>query len=353
VWLPNSRGLLYVSNQDGGRDVYFVPLSRSGAPAAPPTRVTTGLQPHTMALSADGRRLVYALLTESANVVAVSLQPGRSVSLREARPITTGSQQVEGFSISPDGRWLAFDSDRNGNQDIWRMPLDRSTPPEPLSTGPEDEFQPSYTPDGKLVGFHATRSGSLRDLYLVPAQGGGRTRVEVQTQNNLAPQFSPDGRSVLFMVWGPDGTPSIHAARRPVRDSGWTRATPLFTIAGGSGQWSPDGKQIVYVQPAGVFRADADGGHSQRIATLPTDFTPFYIRWSQDGRSIYYSGLNADGTYLIYAVPASGGRPRQVAHSEGPSYQNFRFSFQVHGSTLYTSLADRQSDIWVAEVAAK
>jgi hypothetical protein len=42
-----------------------------------------------------------------------------------------------------------------------------------------------------------------------------------------------------------------------------------------------------------------------------------------------------------------------VAHSEGASYQNFRFGFGLGGRTLYTSLADRQSDIWLAEVVPK
>jgi Tol biopolymer transport system component len=358
VWLPNSRGLLYVSNQDGGRDVYFIPLSRSGAPAAAPIRMTTGLYPHTISLSADGRRLVYALLTETSNVVAVSLQPGRSVSLREARPVTSGSQQIEGFSISPDGRWLVFDSNRNGSQDIWRMPLDRSAPPEMLSAGPEDEFQPSYTADGKFVGFHATRSGSVRDLYVVPSGGGRRTRIEVETQNNLAPQFSPDGRAVLFNAWAADGNTFVRAVRRPAGDSGWSRTTPLFTIASsGGGGWSPDGKWISYFEgtPQGsrIIRADADGKNRRPIATIPKDFTPFFTRWSQDSRFIYYAVLTVDGRYQIYAVPVTGGPAREVVHSEGPSYQSFRFSFHVRGGTLYISLADRQSDLWLAEVAPR
>ena len=41
---------------------------------------------------------------------------------------------------------------------------------------------------------------------------------------------------------------------------------------------------------------------------------------------------------------------KEVAHSEGPTYQNLRFPFDVIGSTLYLSLADPQSDIWSAEV---
>ncbi|HEX6432768.1 MAG TPA: protein kinase [Gemmatimonadales bacterium] len=354
VWLPDSRGLLYVSDQEGGRDIYLVRLSRSGAPAAAPIRMTTGLYPHTISLSADGRRLVYAVNTETSNIVAVTLHPRRSVSLREATPVTTGSQQIEGFSISPDGRWLVFDSNRNGNQDIWRMPLDRSGPPELLSAGPEDEFHPEYSPDGSFVGFHAARSGSARDLYVVPSGGGRRSRIAVQTQNNLAPKFSRDGRTVLFAEWRAAGIPYVHAVSRPAESSEWSRTTPVFSIPStGAADWSPDGRWVAFLRRNGVFRADADGKNSQQLVTFPADFTSFFPRWSQDSRFIYYSGSTVDGTYVICEVPVAGGRPREVAHSQGPSYQNFRFSFQVRGRTLYTAFADRQSDVWMADVSGE
>ncbi len=354
VWLHDSRSLLYVSDQDGGRDVYFVRLSRSGATAGVPVRITTGLHPHTIGLSADGRRLVYGLHTETANVHAIVLQPGRSVSLRDARPVTSGAQVIEGFSVSPDGRWLAFDSNRNGNQDIWRMPLDGSTPPEPVASGPEDEFQPAYSHDGRSVTFHAIRSGAVRDLYQVPATGGKRTRIEVPTANNFAPRLSSDDRSVLYTVWGDEGSLSVQAVRRPAGDSGWSRATPLFTVPStvtGSADWSPNGRWISYVQGQQLFRADADGRNPQPIAALPADFVSFYTRWAEDSRLIYYSGTTTDGTYLIYAVPAAGGPVREVAHSEGPTFQNFRFVFDVVGDVLYFTLAELQSDLWMAEVA--
>ncbi|MGH7536344.1 MAG: protein kinase domain-containing protein, partial [Gemmatimonadales bacterium] len=356
VWLPDSRGLLYVSDRDGGRDVYFIRLSRSGEPDGGPVRVTTGLHPHTISLSADGRTLVYGLYTESSNVAAVPLRPGRSVSLRDARPITSGSQVIEGFSISPDGHWLVFDSNRSGNSDIWRMPLDGSSPPEPLSTGPEDEFQPTHSADGKFVTFHATRSGSVRDLYMVPSAGGQRTRIVVPTPNNLTPRLSPDGRSVLYAVWGEGGDLSIHAARRSAGDSDWSRTTPLFalpSIITGSAAWSPDGKWISYVRDSLLLRADAEGRNPQPIATIPAGFVPFYTRWGDDSRSVYNSGVKPDGSYLVYAAPVAGGPQREVAHSEGPTYQNFRFTFSVRGDTLYFVLADRQSDIWMAEVMRK
>ena len=356
VWLSDSRSLLYVSDQDGGRDVYFLRLSKSGAPDGAPVRLTTGLHPHTITLSADDRTLAYAVYDETSRIVKVPLLPGRSVSLRDAKPVTSGSQVTEGFSISPDGRWLVFDSNRNGNQDIWRVPLDGSAPAEPISAGPEDEFQPSYSPDGRFVTFHVTRSGSVRDLYMVPAGGGPRSRIQVATRNNLVPKISPDGRSVVYTVWGEGGDLSIRVARRAPGDSGWTHVAPVFTLArggtGGGGVWAPNGKWMAYSSDsATVNRVDADGKNPRRLAALPRNFTAFYTRWGADSRTVYQSGLMPDGRYLIYAMPAEGGVLREVAHSEGPTYQNFRFTFEVRGDSLYLALADRQSDIWMADLS--
>ena len=353
VWLPDSRSLLYVSDEEGGNDVYWVGLGRSGAPEGKPVRITTGLHPHSISLSGDGRKLLYSIHGETSNVYRVALQPGRTVSLRDAEPVTTGSQLIESFSVSPDGKWLVFDSNRSGNQDIWRMPLNGSAPPEPLSTGPEDEFQGNYSPDGKWVLFHATRSGSVRDLYVMPAGGGSRMRIQVPTANNLSPRISPDGRTVLYTVWGESGERTIQASRRAPGDSGWARMTRTLTLPGsltGSAEWSPDGRWLVWPRDTVLLRGEPDGRNPRVIGTIPQDFTLFWVRWADDGREVYYSGTTTDGVFHIYQVPAGGGPRREAARSEGPTYQSFRFVFEVQGGTLYFALADRQSDIWQADV---
>ena len=136
AWLPDSRGLFYVSDQDGGTGHLFRParpVGRAGRSAGPAHHRAASA--HDLTFGGRPDTACTVVYTETSNVFTVPLQPGRSVSLRDATPVTTGSQVIEGFSISPDGRWLAFDSNRNGNQDIWRMPLDGSAPPEPLSAG--------------------------------------------------------------------------------------------------------------------------------------------------------------------------------------------------------------------------
>src|SRR5262249_36440434 len=68
VSTPDGRGLLYVSNADGERDVYHIALRPNGTSIGSPTRLTTGLSPYTISLSADGSQLAYSVLHLRSNI---------------------------------------------------------------------------------------------------------------------------------------------------------------------------------------------------------------------------------------------------------------------------------------------
>src|SRR5262249_25383354 len=140
---------------------------------------------------------------------------------------------------------------------------------------------------------------------------------------------------------------------RPAGDTGWNRIKRGFKVASmtvGAPAWAPDGRWFSYLGPGELRRASPDGRDTATVARLPKDLTPIFARWSKDAREIYVSGTRPDGSYLVYAFPVSGGSPREVAHSEGPTYQSLRFTFDVVGNTLYLALADPQSDIWMADL---
>jgi Tol biopolymer transport system component len=140
--------------------------------------------------------------------------------------------------------------------------------PEQLASTAEDEFQPDYSGDGKYIGFHVTRSAALRDLYVMPAGGGPRQRVQVFTKNNFSPHLSADGQAMVYNCPLPERA-QICASRRT-------------------------------------------------------------------------SGPAAES---LFAIP-------QAINPDWSTYQNYRFSFDVHGSTLYISLAQPESDVWLAEIKA-
>ncbi len=352
VWLDSKR-LMLISNRDGGRDVYL--LMRPGSRAAPlePVRVTTGLNPHTISLSADGRRLVYAVYSETANLHAFPLRSGPVVSLVNGRPITSGAQVIEGVGVSPDGKWIAFDSDRNGNQDIFRMPIDGSSAPEVLASSPADEFRPAYSPDGRHIAFHLIRTGTRRDMYLMQPEGGPPELIQVTTENNFAPRWSPDGRSLSFFCVFPDGTTKSCMVRRSEAGA-WlpVEIGPVVNFPSG-GEWSADGSVYSITQGPKVLLQPPGGGRPRLLGSVPAGYDAHYTRRSADGRTMYVSGLNREGVFGMWALPMNGGTARQVLSSDGPSDQTFRHSFDVHGDTAYVSVADRQSDVYAVELTPR
>src|SRR5262249_47723946 len=141
-------------------------------------------------------QLAYTTLQSKANLWALPISQSHPVSASDAKPITTGSQTIEGVSVSKDGEWIAFDSNRGGNQDIYRVRRSGGTP-EQLTHHPSDDFLPSWSPDGKFIAFYSFRNGS-RDLYVMSADGTGEEQVTNDPAHERYPDWSPDGKSLVF-----------------------------------------------------------------------------------------------------------------------------------------------------------
>ena len=178
-WTPDGRHMLFVSDRGGTRDIYRLTLTRSGESDGAPQRLTTGLQVHSISLSADGTRLVYSVLNKKQNIWSVPIPSQRTVSVREASPVTVGNQEIEGIAVSLDGKWLAFDSNRSGNR------------PRGLRMG----VRSCSTPSGVAIGISTSclrtadpfgRSPAIRDLIGwapgLPMQSSSSSRRFVTTE---------------------------------------------------------------------------------------------------------------------------------------------------------------------------
>ena len=147
-------------------------------------------------------------------------------------------------ALSPDGRLLAFASDRSGegNLDIYVQQLGGGDPI-PLTTDEADDETPSFSPDGNRVVFRSGRDGG--GIYVVPALGGNPRRI---ADGGRDPQFSPDGASVSYVL------PEVNTANQIFRRS-W-----IAPASGGTARqletnlgiavplaWSPDGQHLLVV----------------------------------------------------------------------------------------------------------
>jgi Tol biopolymer transport system component/tRNA A-37 threonylcarbamoyl transferase component Bud32 len=351
VWVPLRRSLLFVSDREGGRDIYQVDLTRSGAPARPPLRITTGLSPERLAISADGRRLAWSVYTESANIWAIAIPARDSVPISDARAVTSGTQNIETVAVSRDGAWLYYDSDRGGTSAIWRQPL-AGGPPEQLTNDPAPAFSPAVSPDGRTIAFHSFRFGN-RDIFVIGAAGGREIQVTHSPQHDWNPSWGADGAS---LVWDEqlNRDSALWTARRNP-DGSWGVPRLLAGLPnGGVPRVSPDGVMVVYSGPAGLALLRIGDGISRYLFDQPNRQAGDFSAWAPDSRTVYFATpSDTAGYFTIKSVPVAGGPARTLVYGNDPVAQAHRYGFATDGKRFYFPLAERKADIWVAEVRLK
>jgi Tol biopolymer transport system component len=348
VWMPGRRALLFISDRDGGRDIFQLDLRKSGEPQAPPVRLTTGLNPARLSLSADGHRLAWSTLTQTSNYWSLPIPTGDSVPLSQATRITSGAQNIENGAVSADGTWLYYDSDRSGNYDIWRVRLAGGRP-EQLTTDPADDFSPAVSPDGREVAFHSVRNGaSNRDVFVMPAGGGPVVQVSTSTGDDRKPNWSLDGRALSWEDYFHPGGNTLVAFRdargvwgQPARFPGYATNMP----------WFPDGWLLVG-DSLNFWRLNPRTGEQQNVRVTAADLPS--VGWtvlSPDGQTLYWTGYRpGQAAARIEAWTIATGKHRTLVWSDQPVTQGVRYGLTLQGGRIYLPLVEVQMDIWAADL---
>jgi tricorn protease len=187
-----------------------------------------------------------------------------------ARPVTMHEAHDTYPVFSPDGRWIAFSSNRHGSYDVFVVAA-HGGKPRRLTFDSANDLVCGWSPDGKNVLFMSTRSTAYPqdfELYTIPVEGGRQQRLSVDGGRDGV--FSPKGDQIAY-VRGP-GTWYRKGYRGSSNDDVWlcsadgtgNRRLTSFTGQDGSPMWSADGKSVYYVSeyfgtPANIVRQAADG----------------------------------------------------------------------------------------------
>jgi serine/threonine-protein kinase len=356
AWL-GTHVLAYVGGGGATRDLFALRLTRGGRRVGAPTRLTTGLRMHGVSAVPGGSELAYVNLDHVANVWTIPRPlPGDPVfSIREGHPFTEGDQVVEDMDVFPVGGMVLFDSNRDGNQDIW-LQSGPGTSPVALTSDPADEFGPVWSPNGREVAYYSVRDG-VRHLFVMGIAGQNPVQVtSSDTLQDQQPQWSPDGNSLVFYRRDPSGRDRISITTRSLADSTWGEPRLVTDEPGTGADWSSDGRWIAFTDPAGNLRVvEVDGGPS-RILARPEDVGGFPIRrphWLMGEPALLARVEGPSGTGGIWRFSIMADAPAELVRLDDPDRPVYRTDFVADGSRIYLLVSQFSSGVWRIAVTSR
>lgn len=222
-------------------------------------------------------------------------------------------------SLSPDGEDLVYARAAGGDWDIFRQRVEGANPVNLTEDSVVDDTQPAFSPNGRMIAFRSDRGGG--GIFVMGATGESPKRV---VDSGYNPSWSPDGREVLYAteeIAGPGRLGAGSELWAVDHQSGAKRR--IYASDAVQPCWSPGGYRIAFWTSEGgnqeVWTIAADGSSPVRVTESPAvDWNPV---WSPDGSYLYFlsdrSGIQSlwrvridEQSGRVEGVPASVGAIR-------------------------------------------
>ncbi len=261
-WTRDGKSILYV--EWGVHRLWRVEIT--GDRAAQPVEIAGfgSIRP-TVAASRD--RLVFVKEQEDTDIY-------RFEAGRPAERVIASTSREGNPEFSPDGRRVAFESERTGEHEVWLAEADGSSPRQ-LTHGPGlMQGSPRWSPDGRRIAFDSRSEAGGYSVWTIDADGASPRRLSQDPGDEHLPNWSRDGRFIYF-------------------------------TKGGSGDYLTQG-------PTGVWRVPATGGAAERM----TRDGGYGASESIDGKTLFFM-RNTSNASLLFALSLAGGVERQIAAERG------------------------------------
>lgn len=263
--------------------------------------------------------------------------------------------------ISPDGKTVAF----SYLGDIWSVEAIGGVA-RPVTMHEAHDYFPCFSPDGRQIAFASNRYGQY-DIFVVSAQGGRPTRLTFDSAHDIPTGWTPDGRSIVFSSSRANTFPSGQDCYLVPATGGAVRKLPLFE--GKEAYLSPSGEQVAFVRGSGTwYRKGYRGSSNDDIwiagidGSSPRPLTDFAGQdtspmWAPDGQAIYYVSekLAQPGCANIvcqnlapgfaaphHTEPLAVGAPRAVTDHHDDSVRRARIS--ANGDWI---IYECGADVWI------
>jgi Tol biopolymer transport system component len=293
-----------------------------------------------LAISHRGNRLAYSRRIFDINIWRLEVAGPNAKTAVPTMFIST-TQIDTSPQFSPDGKKIAFASNRSGSFEIWVCDSDGSNAMKLTSFGGPSVTTPRWSPDGERLTFDSTAEGQF-DIYTIEANGGKPHRLTTDPANDGDPSWSHDGRWIYF---DSNRTGEAQVWKVPVTGG----AQIQVTKKGGFGPLeSPDGKLLYYTKgytATSAWKIPVGGGEETQVLESLSSYNNMAV--VQDG--IYFIPARGDAkTSSIQFFNFAIGKTKTIASLEKPANGGLTVSPDGR-SILYTQLDQSGSDLMLVE----
>ena len=324
VWLPQKTGLIMsaAKKSEGYRQLW-----RVSYPDLQFTEITAGLSSFAdLSLTSNGDKVVASQSTR-----AFDLWVGATRETEDLKKITA---VMDKFCWTPDGR-LVYSLNTIGNVDLWVMRPDGQEQRQ-LTLNSATNDAPTVTPDGRYIVFISNRAGAFQ-VWRMQIDGSDPVPLTNGGGKNF-PAISPEGKWVLYNT-----TDDWQLWRVSIDGGESKRLSDSYALFPSI---SPDGKMIACLgrsDSKAVLRilSFADGRPLKTFDLAAPTFSGNRIQWTRDEKALIY-GTELDGVTSLFRQPLSGGKPVVVMKFEDELAD---FSYSHDGQSLAVARGGWQHDI--------
>jgi Tol biopolymer transport system component len=348
VWSPDGRFLYFSSDRGGTFNLWRIPIEEeTGEVLGEPQPVTTGAaNSEHLTISGDGQRIAYLVRTASSNLQKIPFDPSTGSMTGEPLWMTQGTNLMTNLDVSPDEEWITYYLS-GSQEDILLARID-GTGRRQLTNDIHKDRDPRWSPDGKRIAFHSDRSGTY-EIWTIQPDGRGLQRLtDTPGQMAVVPIWSPDGSRLVFGLeerWFllDPSLPWKEQELQPLPPWNDEDGT-LYLIA-----WSPDGKWLsgnFFSRVDEWFRYEGFGVHSletgeyEQLLERDEPEGRFSSLWLSDGRRLLLS--NGENVFLLDRET----REYREVYSAEPDSVDLK-QLSKDDRTLYWLRSSDQGDIWM------